>query len=83
MLRNIKSRASLFSNEDVYDRYINSQLHNSSDTYIPKENTTEKITHKTLSDIDILIKRYNFLSDELKMLKEKLDNLGVDTEKIN
>jgi hypothetical protein len=78
MLRNIKSRASLFSNEDAYDRYVNSQRNNYEDTYNTQEINNEKITHKTLSDIDVLIKRYHFLLDELKMVKEQLNNLGVD-----
>lgn len=83
MLRNIKSRASLFSNEDAYDRYVNSQRNNYQDTYIPRETNTENPSHIILSDVDILIKKYNFLLDELKMLKEKLNNLGIDPEKVN
>ena len=88
MQRNINNR-SLFNNMDMYDRYQNDNTQDSKtkkETVIDfNEKTNENNeTHEyeTLSEVDILVKKYFYLISELKQVRVRLYSLGIDPNKI-
>ncbi len=88
MQRNINNR-SLFNNMDMYDRYQNDNTQDSKtkkETVIDfNEKTNENNeTHEyeTLSEVDILVKKYFYLISELNQVRGRLYSLGIDPNKI-
>jgi hypothetical protein len=88
MQRNINNR-SLFNNMDMYDRYQNDNTQDSKtkkETVIDfNEKTNENNeTHEyeTLSEVDILVKKYFYLISELNQIRGRLYSLGIDPNKI-
>lgn len=88
MQRNINNR-SLFNNMDMYDRYQNDNTQDSKtkkETVIDfNEKTNENNeTHEyeTLSEVDILVKKYFYLISELDQIRGRLYSLGIDPNKI-
>lgn len=88
MKRNINTRT-LFNNIDMYDRYQNNteeiketKKETKKETQIDfcdLDNTINEITeHETLNEIDILLEQYFYFSKELKRIRGRLYNLGID-----
>jgi|TARA_Y100000389_G_scaffold71032_1_gene67738 hypothetical protein len=74
---------------DMYDRYQNDNTQDSKtkkETVIDfNEKTNENNeTHEyeTLSEVDILVKKYFYLISELNQIRGRLYSLGIDPNKI-
>lgn len=89
MQRNINMRSS-FNNTGMYDMYQDNNDKNNGvkkETKIdfceleePNTGTTE---YETLNEIDILIEQYFYFSNNLKRIRGRLYNLGIDPSKMN
>lgn len=44
---------------------------------------TEKIEYETLNEVDILVEKYFYFSEQLKRIRGRLYNLGIDPLKMN
>ena len=89
MQRNINTRSS-FNNRNMYDRYENNSDKNNEtkketqiDFYELEEPNTDTTEYETLNEIDILIEQYFYFSNNLKRIRGRLYNLGIDPSKMN
>lgn len=88
MQRNINTRT-LFNNMDMYDRYQNNteevkeQKKETQIDFCELDNTKNEITeYETLNEVDILLEQYVYFSNELKRIRGRLYNLGIDPIKM-
>lgn len=89
MQRNINMRSS-FNNTGMYDMY---QDNNDKNNGVKKETkidfceleepNTDTTEYETLNEIDILIEQYFYFSNNLKRIRGRLYNLGIDPSKMN
>lgn len=89
MQRNINMRSS-FNNTGMYDMY---QDNNDKNNGVKKETkidfceleepNTATTEYETLNEIDILIEQYFYFSNNLKRIRGRLYNLGIDPSKMN
>lgn len=89
MQLNINMRSS-FNNRNIYDRYQNNSDKNNEskkETQIDfcelEEPNTDTTEYETLNEIDILIEQYFYFSNNLKRIRGRLYNLGIDPSKMN
>lgn len=89
MQLNINMRSS-FNNRNIYDRYQNNSDKNNEskketqiDFYELEEPNTDTTEYETLNEIDILIEQYFYFSNNLKRIRGRLYNLGIDPSKMN
>lgn len=86
MQRNIITKT-IFNNIDMYDRYQhNTEEVKEKETQIDfyeLDNTRNEITeYETLNEVDILLEQYFSFSKELKRIRGRLYNLGIDPLKM-
>jgi len=74
----------------MYDRYENNSDKNNEskketqiDFYELEEPNTDTTEYETLNEIDILIEQYFYFSNNLKRIRGRLYNLGIDPSKMN
>jgi hypothetical protein len=48
-----------------------------------EDSNTEKIEYETLNEVDILVEKYFYFSEQLKRIRGRLYNLGIDPLKMN
>ena len=90
MQRNINTR-SLFNNIDMYDRYQNNQeTKTKKETVIDFHDLDQKVNenneveeYETLNEVDILVKKYFYLTSQINQVRGRLYSLGIDPTKIN